>query len=228
MQPIMSQTDTGLNRFFAKVYGYMGMGLGISALVSGLLLYVFQATMINIMVNHSWVYYAASFIELALVYSVSTTAWKNNPMAMPLFLFYSALNGFTLSFILAAYSQTDVFAAFLTATLTFFAMAVVGLVSKRDLSGMAHAFRMVLFGVLIASLINIFLRSAGLSYIMSIVMVVIFAGLTAYDNQRIRQAYQQTGGQVSNGWAISMALSLYLNFINLFLSILRIFAANRD
>lgn len=149
-------------------------------------------------------------------------------MAMPLFLFYSALNGFTLSFILAAYSQTNVFAAFVTATLTFFAMAVIGLVSKRDLSGMAQAFRMVLLGVLIASLINIFLRSAGLSYVMSLVMVVIFAGLTAYDNQRIRQAYQQSGGQVSNGWAISMALSLYLNFINLFLSILRIFAANRD
>lgn len=62
MQPITSQADTGLNRFFAKVYGYMGLGLAISALVSGLLLYVFQATMLNIMANHSWVYYAASFI----------------------------------------------------------------------------------------------------------------------------------------------------------------------
>ena len=105
----------------------------------------------------------------------------------------------------------------------FFAMALIGKFTKKDLSGLGRSFIAGLIGVIIASLVNIFLRSSGLDFIISIISVIIFSGLIAWDNQRIRYVYEQSGGNVAAGWAVSLALSLYLDFINLFLSILRIF-----
>ena len=116
---IYTQTDSGLNRFFAKIYGLVGMGIGLSASVSFLMLYVFTDNMINIMTNHPFIYYGAVFLELALVFLASGAARKNTPSALPLFLFYSALNGFTLSFIIVAYTQTTVLQAFVSSALVF-------------------------------------------------------------------------------------------------------------
>ena len=220
---IYAQNDGALSRFFAKIYGLVGMGIGLSAFVSYLMLYVFSDNMVNIITYHPMVYYVAIFLELALVFMASNAARRNTPAALPLFLFYSALNGFTLSFVLAAYMQATVFQAFISSALVFFAMSMVGFFTKRDLSGMTKALMAALIGIIIASFVNLFIGSGGMSYIISIVSVLIFSVLIAYDNQMIKRVFASTGGQVNDGWAISMALSLYLDFINLFLNLLRIF-----
>lgn len=220
---IYTQTDSGLNRFFAKIYGLVGMGIGLSAFVSFLMLYVFTDNMINIIANQPFIYYGAIFLELALVFLASNAARKNTLSALPLFLFYSALNGFTLSFVIVAYTQTTVLQAFVSSALVFGVMSVLGFVIKKDLSGFAKAAIAALIGIIIASFVNMFIGSGMMSFVISIISVLIFSGLIAYDNQMIKHVYQHTGGNVGDGWAISMALSLYLDFINLFLNLLRLF-----
>ena len=223
---IYTQSDSGINRFFAKIYGLVGIGIGLSALVSFLMLYVFPDNMITIMTSAPWLYYGAIIAELVSVFTASTAARKNTPAALPLFLLYSALNGFTMSFIIISYTQTTVLQAFVSSALVFVVMSGVGLVIKKDLSGMAKALFAALIGVIIASVINMFIGSGAMSYIISIISVLLFSGLIAYDNQMIKKVYEATGGKVGDGWAVSMALRLYLDFINLFLNLLRIFSRN--
>lgn len=223
---IYTETNAGLNQFFAKIYSLVGMGIGLSAFVSYLMLYPFRANLISIITNHPFVYFGAAIVELILVFVASAAARRNTPAALPLFLVYSALNGFTLSFIIAAYAQTTVVQAFVSSAIVFFAMAFVGARTKKDLSGMRKAMMAALIGIIIASLINLFIGSGMMSYIISIVSVLIFSALIASDNQMIKHVYQSTNGQVGDGWAVAMALSLYLDFINLFISLLRIFGRN--
>lgn len=225
-QTVYTQTDSGLASFFTKIYSLVGMGIGLSALVAALMTTVFRDNMVAIMTNAPWLYMAAGFIELALVFVASSSARKNSPAALPIFLTYSALNGFTLSFIIAQYTGSTVLSAFLSSALLFFVMALIGRVTNKDLSGMRKALMAALIGIVLASLVNIFLGSSGMSFMISIISVVIFSGLIAYDNQMIKNVYYQTGGRVQDGWAISMALSLYLDFINLFLNLLRILGRN--
>ena len=184
---------------------------------------VYEDVIYSVIMANSWIFYLAIFAELVLVWVASGMSAKNNPAALPTFLVYSALNGFTISLVLALYTQATVLAAFITSSAMFFAMALIGKFTKKDLSGLGRSFIAGLIGVIIASLVNIFLRSSGLDFIISIISVIIFSGLIAWDNQRIRYVYEQSGGNVAAGWAVSLALSLYLDFINLFLSILRIF-----
>lgn len=223
---IYAQTDSGLNSFYAKVYGLVGMGIGLSALISAMTLYMFPQNIAAITASAPWIYYVAIFAEIGLVIAVSGTARKNHPMALPIFLIYSSLNGFTLSFVLARYAQATVFQAFLSSALLFGVMAVIGATIKKDLSGISKALSAAVIGILIASLVNVFVRSGAMSYIISLASVFIFSGLIMTHNQLIKRVYQQTGGRVGDGWAISMALSLYLDFINLFVSLLRIFSRN--
>ncbi len=223
---IYTETDSGLNQFFAKIYSLVGMGIGLSAFVSYLMLYPFKDNLLNIVANHPFVYYGAIIFELLLVFFASGAARKNTPAALPLFLIYSALNGFTLSFIIMAYTTSTVMQAFVSSAGVFFVMAMIGARIKRDLSGMRKALFAALIGIILASVVNIFLGSGAMSYIISIISVLIFSGLIAADNQMIKQVYQSTNGQVNDGWAITMALSLYLDFINLFISLLRIFGRN--
>lgn len=222
---IYTTTDAGLNRFFGKIYSLVGMGIGLSAFVSYLMLGPFSQNLIRISMSYPWLYMVAIFVELGLVFVASNAARRNTPAALPLFLVYSALNGFTLSFIIAQYAQATVFQAFVASSLVFFVMALVGTVIKRDLSGIAKFAMAAIIGILVASVVNIFLASSAMSYIISIVSVLIFAGLIAYDNQLIKKVYYANNGRVTDGWAVSMALSLYLDFINLFLNLLRLFAS---
>ncbi|EMP71060.1 Bax inhibitor-1/YccA family protein [Streptococcus sobrinus] len=221
--PIITQADAGLSRFFAKIYSLVGMGIGLSAVIAALMLFVFPENMIAIMTGGRMIYLGAIFLELALVFVASSAARRNTPWALPLFLVYSALNGFTMSFVIAAYTGAQVVGAFVSSAAVFFIMAAIGATTKKDLSGMAKALIAGLIGIIIAGLVNAFLGSGMMSLLISVVTVVIFSGLIAYENQIIKRVYGQTRGQVSDGWAISMALSLYLDFINLFLSILNLF-----
>lgn len=223
---IYTQSDAGLNQFFAKIYSLVGMGIGLSAFVSYLMLYPFRDNLVSIIANQPMVYYGAVIIELILVFVASGAARKNTPAALPLFLIYSALNGFTLSFIIAIYTQTTVFQAFVSSAVVFFAMSVLGVKTKRDMTGLRKAMFAALIGIIVASLINLFIGSGMMSYVISIISVLIFSGLIASDNQMIKRVYQATNGQVGDVWAVAMALSLYLDFINLFISLLRLFGRN--
>ncbi|MFI3064027.1 Bax inhibitor-1/YccA family protein [Streptococcus suis] len=227
---IINQVDnTALNRFFGKIYGVVAMGIGLSALVSFLAVTVFQSLLLSLLSAGSIIMMLIMIGQIALVVSASAMAAKNSPMALPMFLAYSVTNGITISMILMFYTSETVVLAFVSAVLMFAIMAVIGMTTKKDLSGMAQALRAALWGIIIASVINIFLRSSGLSFMMSIISVLVFSGLIAYDNQRIRNVFEQTGGNVGQGWVVSMALQLYLDFINLFLNLLRIFGGlSRD
>lgn len=226
MNQTIIQERSGLNQFYAKVYAFVGIGIGLSALVSALMLTVFQTQLTYFLMHGRLWLMIATFAELALVFVASSMAAKNSPAALPVFLVYSVLNGFTLSFVVAFYTPGTVLSAFVSSALLFFVMAAIGIFTKKDLSGMGRALMAALVGLIIAMVVNIFLASGFFDYMISIAMVLVFSGLIAWDNQKIRYVYEQSRGQVATGWIISMALSIYLDFINLFLSILRIFGRN--
>ncbi len=226
MNQTIIQERSGLNQFYAKVYAFVGLGIGLSALVSALMLTVFQAQLTYFLMHGRLWLMIATFAELALVFVASSMAAKNSPAALPVFLVYSVLNGFTLSFVVAFYTPGTVLSAFVSSALLFFVMAVIGIFTKKDLSGVGRALMAALVGLIIAMVVNLFLANSFFDYMISIAMVLVFSGLIAWDNQKISYVYEQSRGQVATGWIISMALSIYLDFINLFLSILRIFGRN--
>ena len=226
MNQTIVQERSGLNQFYAKVYAFVGLGIGLSALVSALMLTVFQAQLTYFLMHGRLWLMIATFAELGLVFVASSMAAKNSPAALPVFLVYSLLNGFTLSFVVAFYTPGTVLSAFVSSALLFFVMAAIGIFTKKDLSGMGRALMAALVGLIIAMVVNLFLANSFFDYMISIAMVLVFSGLIAWDNQKIRYVYEQSRGQVATGWVISMALSIYLDFINLFLSILRIFGRN--
>ena len=223
MNQTIIQERSGLNQFYAKVYAFVGIGIALSAIVSALMLTTFQDLLVQLMLNARIWLIVTGIVEVALVIFASGLAVKNSPATFPIFLLYSAVNGFSLSFIVSLYLPGTVLTVFISSAALFFVMAIVGVVIKKDLSGIGRALIAALFGLILAMVVNIFLNSDLMDYIISIVMVLVFAGLIAWDNQKIRYVYEESDGQVATGWAISLALSLYLDFINLFLSFLRIF-----
>ena len=222
-----STSMSGINRFYAKVYGFLGMGLALSAVTSYLALWVFPLQLATFNNNFPLGFVGLWIVELILVMVLGVKAQKNPSLAIGGFIAYSLLNGITLAVTLAYYDIGTVTQAFLTATLMFMGMSVVGVTTKRDLSGVGRAGQAALIGVIIALVLNIFiLRSSVVELFISLLLVVIFAGITAYDNQSIRNIYVQTNGTAHSGIAVFMALKLYLDFINLFLAFLRIFGRN--
>ncbi|HFJ6130515.1 TPA: Bax inhibitor-1/YccA family protein [Enterococcus faecium] len=222
-----STSMSGINRFYAKVYGFLGMGLALSAVTSYLALWVFPLQLATFINNFPLGFVGLWIVELILVMVLGVKAQKNPSLSIGGFIAYSLLNGITLAVTLAYYDIGTVTQAFLTATLMFMGMSVVGVTTKRDLSGVGRAGQAALIGVIIALVLNIFiLRSSVVELFISLLLVVIFAGITAYDNQSIRNIYVQTNGTAHSGIAVFMALKLYLDFINLFLAFLRIFGRN--
>ena len=218
--------NVGINKFYSKIYAFLAMGIGVSALVSYLILNIFPIVLVTLL-NSTVLFFGLWLLQIGLVLFLGVRAQKNPTLAISGFLIYSILNGVTISATLLLYAQATVVSAFVSAAATFGAMALVGMFTKKDLSAMGHAAYSALIGIIIAMVINFFfLRSSAVSFFISILMVLIFAGITAYDNQRIRQVYNETGGQAGTGIAVFFALQLYLDFINLFLAFLRIFGKN--
>ncbi len=206
-----------------KTFGWMAMCLLITALTamgfvnSGLFYHIASS-------GAMWLLIIA---ELVLVFVLSARINKMSVATATIMLIvYSALNGVTLSFIFVVYSLGSIAKTFFITTGMFGVMALVGATTKRDLSKLGSILFMALIGLIIASLVNIFLRSSGLDWIISLIGVVLFTALTAYDVQRVKQLaaesdlYDDT--QVGR-LAVISALSLYLDFINLFLYLLRFF-----
>ncbi len=215
-----------VSKVMRKTFGWMTMCLLITALTamgvvnSGLFYQIASS-------GAMWLLIIA---ELVLVFVLSARINKMSVTTATIMLIvYSALNGATLSFIFLAYSLGSIAKTFFITTGMFGVMALVGATTKRDLSKMGSILFMALIGLIIASLVNIFLHSSGLDWIISLIGVVLFTALTAYDVQRVKRLatesdlYDDT--QVGR-LAVISALSLYLDFINLFLYLLRFFGRN--
>lgn len=221
------QVGTGLNKFYSKIYAFMAMGIGLSGIVAYFILNVYAYEVFSFFARTPFSFIGIWIVEIGLVIFLGMKARTNPSLAVSGFILYSLLNGITLSITLMIYTQGTVVGAFISASATFVSMALVGMFTKKDLSAMGHAAYSALIGIIIAMLLNAFiLKSQPVDYLISLLMVVIFAGITAYDNQNIKNIYNQTGGHPGTGVAVFMALQLYLNFINLFLAFLRIFGKN--
>ncbi|HYU79453.1 MAG TPA: Bax inhibitor-1/YccA family protein [Vicinamibacterales bacterium] len=211
--------------FIRSVYGWMFGGLLLTTFAA--LWVVMSPPMQALVLGNRVVAFGLMIIELGIVVFLSFRITKMSAGAAASgFLVYSFLNGLTLSVIFFAYTQASIFQAFLTAAGMFGAMAVYGLVTKKDLTSWGSFFFMGLIGIVICSVINIFVRSSGLSFVISLIGVFVFLGLTAWDNQKLKSMATVTGPMQENV-AVIGALALYLDFINLFLFLLRLFGDRR-
>jgi uncharacterized protein len=215
--------------FLAKVFNWMAIGLGLTGVVayltasSGIAMQIVASPMLMILV----------LAELGMVFYLSARVDKlQASTATGLFIGYAVLNGVTLSTIFLAYTSSSIAGTFFITAAMFGAMAIYGLVTKRDLSGFGSFLFMGLIGILVASLVNIFFQSSAMSWVISMVGVLVFTGLTAYDVQRIKSIGEQgimtQGEEMIKKGSIMGALALYLDFINLFLMMLRLFGGSRN
>jgi FtsH-binding integral membrane protein len=214
------RADARVADFLRRVYGWMCVGLLVTAGVA----YLTASTppLVQLLASNRILFWGILFAELALVWYTSARISVLTPAAAGgLFLLYSALNGVTMSFILLAFTGAKLAGAFAISAGMFAALAVFGLVTKRSLDGLGQFAFMGLIGLIIASVVNWFLRSDALDFVLSVVGVIVFAGLTAWDMQRLKRFALATEGGPAASFAVVGALSLYLDFINLFLSILR-------
>ena len=215
--------------FLAKVFNLMALGLGITGVVA----FLTANTGLAAAIIGSPLFIILIFAELGLVFYLSARVEKiQAATASGLFIGYSVLNGLTLSVIFLAYTSTSITGTFFIAAGMFGAMAVYGLVTKRDLSGLGSFLFMGLVGIIIASIVNIFLNSSSVHWAISFLGVLIFTGLTAYDVQKIKRIGEEgilaQGDEVVRKGTVMGALTLYLDFINLFLMLLRFFGGSRD
>lgn len=214
-----------ISAFIRSVYAWMFSGLALTALAAAWV-YVSPAMQAIVFSGVMWVLIIA---ELGLVFWLSLRIQKMSPAAAAsAFMVYSLLNGFTLSAVLFVYTGAAVFQAFAVTAGTFGAMSIYGLVTKKNLTSWGSFFFMGLIGIILASVVNVFLRSSALDMAVSVIGVFVFVGLTAYDTQKLKSYALAAEGERVTNFAVIGALALYLDFINLFLMILRLMGGRRD
>jgi len=240
--PSMQSTEASraevLNAFMRGIYGWMSAGLGLTALIA------FATLTVPALTNLAFVYnpqtgalaptmlpMIALFVAFGMVFFLSFKIRTMNPStATTLFMAFSALNGFSLAPILYAYTTASVVSTFVTTAGMFGAMSIYGLVTKKDLTGWGSLLFMGLIGIIIAMLVNMFLQSPGMSFAISVIGVIIFVGLTAYDTQKLKTMGENVPmgdtAAVRRGTILG-ALTLYLDFYNLFLMLLRLMGDRR-
>ena len=211
-----------------KVYTWMAL----ARVITGFTAYgvAHSPALMSMIFGNSILFWGLIIAELALVFIVSGMINRLSlATATLLFILYSIINGATLSMIFVAYSTAVIAKTFFITAGMFAAMSVFGYVTKRDLSGIGRILFMALIGIIIATIVNLFVKSSGFDLIISYLGVAIFVGLTAWDTQKIKQMLLMADGMDESVQKIALmgALSLYLDFINLFLYLLRIFG-NRD
>ncbi|MFZ5571175.1 MAG: Bax inhibitor-1/YccA family protein [Thermodesulfobacteriota bacterium] len=226
-----AQTQVAVNSFIRSVYNWMAVGLALTGVVAFWV--AGSETMLKLIFGNQLVFWGLIIGELALVFSLSARVHRMEAStATGLFLLYSALNGATLAAILLAYTMSSIATTFFICAGTFAACSIYGMTTKRDLTGVGQFMFMGLIGIVIATVVNLFVKSSGMEMIISYLGVFIFVGLTAYDTQKLKEmALSQPAGldaAVIRKGAILGALSLYLDFINMFLFLLRIFGSSRE
>ncbi|MBB3594495.1 hypothetical protein FHX08_004899 [Rhizobium sp. BK529] len=224
--------DQGLRAYMLKVYNLMALGLAITGLAA-YFSFTFavqgnELTQFGVMLYQSPLRWVVILAPLAAVFYLSFRISRMSvAAAQATFWIYAALVGLSLSSIFLIYTQSSITQTFFVTAASFGALSLYGYTTKRDLSAMGSFLIMGLFGLIIASLVNIFLASSALQFAVSVIGVLIFAGLTAYDTQRIKEMYYEADGyDVAGRKAIMGALTLYLDFINLFMFLLQ-FMGNR-
>jgi len=229
-QPLNYQaagSEVSVAQFFNAVYAWMAAGLGLTAVVAYWV--AAQGSYMHILNPGSLI--VLFLVQLALVWTISGAINKiNATVATVLFLLYAALNGMTLSVLFLLYTKSALASTFFVTAGVFGAMSLYGYVTKRDLTQLGSLLFMALFGIILASIVNIFVASSGLQWIITYAAVLIFVGLTAYDTQKLKMIALQTGGNpaLAHRLAIVGSLQLYLDFINLFILLLRIMNDRRN
>lgn len=220
-----AEVDEGLRTHMLRVYNYMSAALAITGVVA----YVAAASGIYASIAQTPLIWVVMLAPLGLVFFLSARIHKMSAAAaQTTFWVYSALMGLSLSFVFLAYTGESVVTTFFITAAAFGSLSVYGYTTKRDLSGMGSFMIMGLFGIIIASVVNIFLASSALHFAISVIGVLVFAGLTAWDTQDIKNMYFE-GDHADTGTkkAVMGALRLYLDFINMFLFLLHFFG-NRE
>ncbi|KUJ96298.1 MAG: hypothetical protein XD41_0706 [Desulfonauticus sp. 38_4375] len=219
-----------LNAFMRGVYQWMALGLGLTGIIA-----YFTATsptLLQIIFGNPLVMWGLLIGELLLVVGLSAGISKlSGSTATFLFLLYSGLNGLTLSAIFLVYTTSSIASTFLICAGMFAAMSIYGLTTKKDLTSLGSFLFMGLIGIIIASIVNIFLKSSAFQFVISGIGVIVFVGLTAYDSQKLKlmgeSAPYDDALAIRRGTILG-ALTLYLDFINLFLMLLRFFGQSRE
>ena len=224
--------QAGLNSFMTKMYGFMAGAVAISAVTAYLISNVYQVQALTFFANNRWAVWGILILQVVLVMSMSFKADRSPAMSLTGLGLYSVLEGLFFGLIVQVYSSQDVTMAFVSATVMFTVLALMGTNTKKDLSGIGRQAMAALIALIIVMIINIFLRSSIITLAFSFIGVVIFAALIAWDLQRFRQMYIQYGNQINTtNLAIMGALQLYLDFVNLFIQLLNIFTGlggNKD
>ena len=225
--PLQAETDAGLRQFLLSVYNYMGSGL----VLTGLVAYITAETgLYASLVQTPVLFWAIVLAPLALVFFLSFRIEKMSlGTAQASFWAYAALVGVSLAGLVLAYTGVSIARTFFITAATFLAMSLYGYTTRTDLSRVGSFLLMGLFGIIIASLVNMFLASSALQLAISVIGVVIFVGLTAYDTQRIKNIYLESDDSVIAGKkTIIGALTLYLDFLNLFILLLQLTGNRRQ
>ena len=230
-----TQTQVRVNTFIRSVYNWMAIGLALTGFVAfyvshseAMLGLLFEV--VGNQLKPTMLFYGLIIGELALVFSLASRVSKiQASTATALFVLYAALNGATLSSIFLIYTRSSITSVFFICAATFISCSIYGMITKRDLTSMGQFMFMGLIGIIIASVVNFFIQSSGMSLIISYIGVIVFVGLTAYDTQKLKtmaltQPADLDAGVVRKG-AIIGALTLYLDFINMFIFMLHIFGA---
>jgi len=215
--------------FIYKVYGWMCGGLVISAVVSYWV--ALTPTVAQFVIGNELVFYGLLIVEVGAVFFLASMVHKiSSTVSSILFIIYSALNGFTLSVIFFVFTLGSIVEVFFLAAGIFGAMSLYGYVTKRDLTTIGHFAIMALMGLVVAMFVNLFFMNDTANLVLACVGVVVFVLLTAYDTQKLKWMYELGRTEGVDGEkkeAINGALTLYLDFINLFLDLLRIFGKRR-
>lgn len=220
-----------VNSFIQSVYNWMGIGLALTGIIAFFV--ASNPTLVRLIVGNQLVFFGLIIAELVLVFSISARINRlSASTATGMFITYAVLNGLTLSVIFLAFTAASITSTFFICAGTFVACSIYGMTTKKDLTSWGSFLFMGLIGIIIASVINLFLRSSAVAMVVSYVGVIVFVGLTAYDTQKLKhmaltQPEGLEAGVVRKG-AILGALSLYLDFINLFLMLLHIFGGSRE
>ena len=234
MQERRVVNDAGLSLFFAKVYSTMGVGLLITAAMSFLLGNVFRVQYGNFIASNRIIFLVLTFLPLVLTFLISGKRGQANPgYARLMFGLMAASYGFTLASLWFIYPAANIGISLVVTSVVFFTMSAVGRITKQDLSRARGIAMSVLFGVIVLTLINMFMHSGMMALIISYVILIIFIIMTAADTQALKQLYLTAGS--NGGYAVNTsslavqgALILYLDFLNLFLVILQIFGVSND
>lgn len=223
----ISQSIASERTFITRVYGWMTGGLATTGLVAA---YTASNPALVKSIFTTGLFWVLILAELGIVLALSWAIRHMTPaMAMAAFLFYAALNGLTFSVIFLVYTAESIGLTFFITAGTFGAMCIYGATTKRDLTSLGSLMFMALIGLILASLVNIFWHSSGLYWVVTYAGILIFVGLTAYDAQKIKQMHAAglEGTEEDRKAAIVGALALYLDFINLFLYLLRLFGRRK-